>query len=105
LGGQSHFNLWRLAVQQRRLQLGRRARHDPQPSAARTNAAELAHTLGVGIEIEYKENTAPNLTGLQAFIDGYRRYLYTDGIGTPPIRPGQIPRRGSLSIWRPATSG
>jgi hypothetical protein len=42
----------------------------------------LAHTLEVGIEIDYEENAAPNLTGLQAFIDAYRGYVHSDGIGT-----------------------
>jgi hypothetical protein len=39
------------------------------------NAAEAAHRLGVGIEIDYEENKNPNLAGLQAFIDAYRAYV------------------------------
>jgi hypothetical protein len=36
------------------------------------NAAQVAQDLGVGIEIDYEENSNPNLVGLQAFIDAYR---------------------------------
>ena len=39
------------------------------------NAAEAAHRLGVGIEIDYEENRSPNLAGLQAFVDAYRAYV------------------------------
>ncbi|HET9905097.1 MAG TPA: hypothetical protein VFQ23_00605 [Anaerolineales bacterium] len=42
------------------------------PTQFGLNAAEVAENLGVGIEIDYEENTSPNLTGLQAFINAYR---------------------------------
>src|SRR5207237_2810807 len=45
------------------------------------NAAAVAKSLGVGIEIDYEENTSPNLTGLQAFIDAYRSQLPYDATG------------------------
>ena len=45
------------------------------------NAAELAQNLGVGIEIDYEENTDPDLIGLQAFIDAYRSVLPYDRTG------------------------
>jgi hypothetical protein len=35
-------------------------------------AAAVASTLGVGIEIDYEENTDPDLAGLEAFIRAYR---------------------------------
>src|ERR1700730_8270693 len=43
-----------------------------------TNAANLAKQLGVGIEIDYENNTSPNLTGLQSFINAYRAILPYD---------------------------
>jgi hypothetical protein len=69
IGGITYVNDWNTALAANGAQLG-------------ANAAELAHTLGVGIEIDYEENQTPNLTGLQAFIDAYRGYVHTDGIGT-----------------------
>ncbi len=44
--------------------------------------------LGVGIEIDYEQNTNPNLAGLQAFIDAYRSQhpLRRERRATP--RPG-----------------
>ena len=69
IGGITYVNDWNTALAANGAQLG-------------ANAAELAHTLGVGIEIDYEENRTPNLTGLQAFIDAYRLYIHTDGIGT-----------------------
>lgn len=70
IGGSTYVNDWNTALA---------AANGSQLGA---NAAELAHTLGVGIEIDYEENTTPNLTGLQAFINAYRAYVHTDGIGT-----------------------
>jgi hypothetical protein len=51
------------------------------PSQFGLNAAEAAQRLGVGIEIDYEENTNPNLVGLQAFIDAYRSVLPYDATG------------------------
>jgi hypothetical protein len=51
------------------------------PAQLGLNAAALARSLGVGIEIDYEENTTPNLTGLQAFIDAYRSQLPYDATG------------------------
>jgi hypothetical protein len=48
------------------------------------NAAAAAKNLGVGIEIDYEENTSPNLTGLQAFINAYRSQLPYDATGANP---------------------
>jgi hypothetical protein len=36
------------------------------------NAAYTAHRLGVGMQIDYEENSNPNLAGLQEFTNGYR---------------------------------
>ncbi len=51
------------------------------PTQFGLNAAEAAQRLGVGIEIDYEENTSPNLAGLQAFIDAYRSVLPYDASG------------------------
>ncbi|WP_225801570.1 hypothetical protein [Streptomyces sp. NK15101] len=48
------------------------------------NAAAVAADLGVGIEIDYEQNTDPDLTGLQAFIDAYRSVHPYDASGTSP---------------------
>jgi hypothetical protein len=42
----------------------------------------VALRLGVGVEIDYEENTSPNQTGLQTFIDTYRSLLPYDAPGT-----------------------
>jgi hypothetical protein len=49
-----------------------------------TRAAQLATDLGVGVEIDYEENTDPNLAGLQAFIDAYRAVHAYDETGANP---------------------
>ena len=59
IGGITYVDAWNQALSSNATQLG-------------LNAAEVARTLGVGIEIDYEENTSPNLAGLQAFIDAYR---------------------------------
>jgi hypothetical protein len=46
------------------------------------NAAAVATELGVGIEIDYKENTSPNLDGLNTFIEAYRSVHPYDSTGT-----------------------
>lgn len=45
------------------------------------NAAAIASTFGVGIEIDYEQNTNPNLDGLQAFINAYRSVHPYDATG------------------------
>lgn len=54
------------------------------PTQLGLNAAAAAKNLGVGIEIDYEENTSPNLTGLQAFINAYRSQLPYDATGANP---------------------
>ena len=51
------------------------------PTQFGLNAAEVAQSLGVGIEIDYEQNADPNLVGLQAFIDAYRSQLPYDPSG------------------------
>src|SRR4029434_10268060 len=52
IGGITYTDAWNQALSTNATQLG-------------LNAAEAAQRLGVGIEIDYEENTNPNLTGLQ----------------------------------------
>jgi hypothetical protein len=51
------------------------------PTQFGLNAAAVAQQLGVGIEIDYEENTTPNLSGLQAFINAYRSVHPYDATG------------------------
>jgi hypothetical protein len=54
------------------------------PTLFGQRAAAVASQLGVGIEIDYEQNTDPNLTALQAFIDAYRAINPYDATGTRP---------------------
>ncbi len=70
IGGITYVSYWDTALSTNPTQLG-------------INAAYTAHRLGVGIEIDYENSGSPNLTGLQAFINAYRSYVYpADGTGT-----------------------
>ncbi|WP_238009133.1 hypothetical protein KZZ52_25860 [Dactylosporangium sp. AC04546] len=71
IGGFTYTDAWTAALAENAAQLGR-------------NAAAVAQRLGVGIEIDYEENTAPDLVGLQAFIDAYRAALPYDATGANP---------------------
>jgi hypothetical protein len=68
IGGITYVDAWNQALAQNPTQLG-------------LNAAQVAQSLGVGIEIDYEENTSPNLTGLQSFINAYRSQLPYDASG------------------------
>src|SRR5215210_8765426 len=68
IGGITYVDAWNQALAANPAQLG-------------LNAAEVAQRMGVGIEIDYEENTSPNLTGLQAFINAYRSVLPYDASG------------------------
>ena len=68
IGGITYVDAWNQALGSNATQLG-------------LNAAEVARTLGVGIEIDYEENTNPNLVGLQAFINAYRSQNPYDATG------------------------
>ncbi|AFD07158.1 glycoside hydrolase family 18 protein [Solitalea canadensis] len=68
IGGITYTNDWNSALAQNATQLG-------------LNAAEVAVNMGVGIEIDYEQSNAPNLTGLQSFITAYRSVLPYDASG------------------------
>lgn len=68
IGGITYTDAWNQALATNPSQLG-------------LNAAEAAQRFGVGIEIDYEENTNPNLTALQAFINAYRSVLPYDASG------------------------
>jgi hypothetical protein len=68
IGGITYTNDWNTALAENARQLG-------------LNAATVAGQLGVGIEIDYEENSSPNLVGLQAFIDAYRSVHPYDATG------------------------
>src|ERR1041385_687226 len=58
IGGITFVNDWDTALATNATQLG-------------LNAADVATQYGVGIEIDYEENSSPNLVGLQNFITAY----------------------------------
>src|SRR5215469_738315 len=62
IGGITYTSYWDTALSTNGTQLG-------------LNAAAVAKQLGVGIEIDYENNTNPNLAGLQNFITAYRSVL------------------------------
>lgn len=68
IGGITYTKAWNQALAQDAATLGR-------------NAALVAKTLGVGIEIDYEENRSPNLAGLEAFIRAFRAELQYDPSG------------------------
>jgi len=71
IGGITYTSFWDQALSTNPTQLG-------------LNAAALAKSLGVGIEIDYENSSSPNLTGLQAFVDAYRSQIPYDATGTNP---------------------
>ena len=71
MGGITYTSFWDQALAANGTQLG-------------LNAAQLAKSLGVGIEIDYENNSNPNLTGLQNFITAYRSVLPYDSTGANP---------------------
>ena len=71
IGGITYTTYWDQALSQNATQLG-------------LNAAALAKSLGVGIEIDYENSSSPNITGLQAFINAYRSQLPYDATGSNP---------------------
>jgi hypothetical protein len=68
IGGITYTDAWNQALATNPTQLG-------------LNAAEVAQRLGVGIEIDYEQANAPNLTGLQSFVTAYRSVLPYDASG------------------------
>jgi hypothetical protein len=71
IGGITYTNDWDSALASNATQLG-------------INAAQVAQRLGVGIEIDYENNTSPNLNGVQAFINAYRSIQPYDATGANP---------------------
>ena len=71
IGGITYTDAWNQALALNATQFG-------------LNAAAVAQQLGVGIEIDYEENTNPNLPALQAFIEAYRSVHPYDASGTNP---------------------
>ena len=71
IGGITYVDAWNQALAQDATLFGLRA-------------AQLATDLGVGIEIDYEENTDPDLAGLQAFITAYRSAIPYDATGNNP---------------------
>ena len=89
IGGITFVSDWNTALSTNPTQLG-------------LNAAALAKSLGVGIEIDYEENTTPNLTGMQAFITAYRSQLPYDATGAnAAARLDHRRRRGRPLLDRP----
>lgn len=71
IGGITYVDFWDEALARNPTQLGH-------------NAALIATHFGVGIEIDYEQNSNPDLVGLQAFIDAYRSVHPYDSTGTNP---------------------
>src|SRR5437870_13277435 len=71
IGGITYTTFWDQALAANPTQLG-------------VNAAAVAKSLGVGIEIDYENSSSPNLTGLQAFVNAYRSQLPYDATGANP---------------------
>jgi len=71
IGGITYVKPWDSALAANATQLG-------------LNAAALAKSLGVGIEIDYENARNPNIAGLQAFISAYRSQLPYDPTGANP---------------------
>lgn len=68
IGGETYTEFWNEALA-------------INPSLLGTNAAVIASRFDVGIEIDYEQNTNPNLDGLQTFIDAYRDVHPYDATG------------------------
>jgi hypothetical protein len=71
IGGITYVDAWNQALAANPTQLG-------------LNAAAVAQSMGVGVEIDYEENSSPNLAGLQAFINAYRSQVPYDATGANP---------------------
>jgi len=71
IGGATYVNDWDEALAANPTQLG-------------INAARAAQRLGVGMEIDYENDSKPNLFGLQKFIKAYRARTPYDATGTKP---------------------
>jgi hypothetical protein len=68
IGGQTYTSAWDTALSTNPTQLG-------------INAANAARQFNVGMEIDYENTSSPNLTGLAAFVNGYRSVIPYDPTG------------------------
>lgn len=71
IGGITYTSFWDTALSTNPTQLG-------------LNAAAVAKSLGVGVEIDYENTSSPNLAGLQAFVSAYRSQIPYDATGANP---------------------
>jgi hypothetical protein len=71
IGGVTYTDYWNQALATDATRLG-------------LNAAAIASRFGVGIEIDYEQNTDPDTAGLQAFVDAYRSVHPYDPTGAKP---------------------
>ncbi len=71
IGGASYTSSWDTALSTNPTQLG-------------LHAAAAARKFGVGMEIDYENDSNPNLTGLQSFITAYRSQIPYDPTGANP---------------------
>ena len=71
IGGSSYTSDWDQALSANATQLG-------------INAANAAKAMGVGMEIDYENDSNPNLSALQDFINAYRSVLPYDPTGANP---------------------
>jgi hypothetical protein len=69
IGGATYTSDWDQALSTNATQLG-------------INAANIAKSMGVGIEIDYENDLTPNLSGLQDFINAYRSIVPYDATGS-----------------------
>jgi hypothetical protein len=71
IGGASYTSDWNTAL-------------SSNPTQLALNAAAPARQFGVGMEIDYENDSNPNLSGLQTFINAYRSQDVYDAGGTNP---------------------
>ncbi len=71
VGGSTYVSDWDQALTTNPAQLG-------------TNAANMAKSLGVGVEIDYENDASPNLDALETFINAYRAVVPYDPTGANP---------------------
>jgi len=71
IGGASYTGDWDKALSTNPSQLG-------------LHAAAAAKQFGVGMEIDYEDDSNPNLAGLQSFITAYRSQVAYDATGAKP---------------------
>jgi hypothetical protein len=79
IGGQTYTSDWDTALSTNPTQLG-------------INAANLARSLNVSIEIDYENTSSANISGLQAFVNAYRSVIPYDATGT------NIPARLTIDL-------